>query len=163
MRPYILPLLILAACSNSDNSDKNAEPAKDGATIVDQNTMDSRLKEPDAVTVDHILISFGGAGTKATRSLEDAKKLASDILDQLRNGADWSQLKPKYSDDPGPDGRGGGPYSMLNSMERKRGNRGGMVPAFGNVGFKLNVGEIGVAGFDPRNSPYGWHIIKRVK
>jgi parvulin-like peptidyl-prolyl isomerase len=38
-----------------------------------------------------------------------------------------------------------------------------MVPAFGNVGFALNVGEIGIADFDPQTSPFGWHIIKRLK
>ena len=38
-----------------------------------------------------------------------------------------------------------------------------MVPAFGNVGFKLAVDEIGVADYDPTTSPYGWHVIKRVK
>ena len=43
--------------------------------------------------------------------------------------------------------------------------RQGMVAAFGNVGFALNVGEIGIADYDPTTmtSPYGWHIIKRVK
>ena len=35
-----------------------------------------------------------------------------------------------------------------------------MVPAFGNVGWRLEDGEFGVAGHDPRTSPYGWHIIK---
>lgn len=37
-----------------------------------------------------------------------------------------------------------------------------MVPAFGDVGFPLKVGEIGVSKYDPQNSPSGWHIIKRL-
>jgi parvulin-like peptidyl-prolyl isomerase len=41
-------------------------------------------------------------------------------------------------------------------------SRDKMVPAFGNVGFTLQVGEIGIADYDPATSPYGWHIIKRV-
>jgi parvulin-like peptidyl-prolyl isomerase len=41
--------------------------------------------------------------------------------------------------------------------------RGSMVPAFGNVGFKLNKGDIGIADYDPRTSPYGYHVIKRVE
>ena len=41
--------------------------------------------------------------------------------------------------------------------------RGGMVPAFGNVGFKLEIGEIGMSDFDKDTSPYGWHILKRLK
>ena len=113
--------------------------------------------------MDHILISYGGAKTKATRSLDDARKLAYELLDQLGEGVDWNALKPRYSDDPGPDGTGGGPYAMNNSMTRARGNRGGMVPAFGDVGFQLLVGEIAMADYDARKSPYGYHIIKRVK
>ena len=42
-------------------------------------------------------------------------------------------------------------------------SRTGMVPAFGDVGFKLAVGAIGVADYDPRTSPYGYHVIKRLQ
>jgi hypothetical protein len=38
-----------------------------------------------------------------------------------------------------------------------------MIPAFGNVGFALKVGEIGIASYDEQSSPYGWHIIKRLE
>ena len=38
-----------------------------------------------------------------------------------------------------------------------------MVAAFGDVGFKLDVGEVGMAPYDPAKSKYGWHIIKRLK
>jgi parvulin-like peptidyl-prolyl isomerase len=38
-----------------------------------------------------------------------------------------------------------------------------MVPAFGEVGFALAPGEIGMAPYDARKSPYGWHIIKRLE
>ena len=41
--------------------------------------------------------------------------------------------------------------------------RDGMVPAFGNVGFAVSPGNIGSADYDPAASPYGWHIIKRLK
>ncbi len=40
--------------------------------------------------------------------------------------------------------------------------RSAMVSAFGDVGFELNVGEIGLATFDADASPFGWHIIKRL-
>jgi len=48
-------------------------------------------------------------------------------------------------------------------------DRTAMVPAFGNVGWRLAVGEIGVAPYDgetrpeARQSPFGYHIIKRLK
>jgi parvulin-like peptidyl-prolyl isomerase len=38
-----------------------------------------------------------------------------------------------------------------------------MVQAFGDVGFPLELGGIGMAAFDPVKSKYGWHIIKRVE
>ena len=41
--------------------------------------------------------------------------------------------------------------------------RQGMVPAFGDVGFTLEVGGIGMAEFDEAASPFGWHIIRRIE
>jgi parvulin-like peptidyl-prolyl cis-trans isomerase-like protein len=40
--------------------------------------------------------------------------------------------------------------------------RAAMVPAFGDVGFALEVGEVGMAEYDDAASPFGWHIIKRI-
>lgn len=40
--------------------------------------------------------------------------------------------------------------------------RAAMVPAFGDVGFGLEVGEVGIAGYDEKTSPFGWHVIKRL-
>ena len=40
--------------------------------------------------------------------------------------------------------------------------RGAMVSAFGDVGFALAVGEVGLATFDAESSPFGWHVIKRL-
>ena len=41
--------------------------------------------------------------------------------------------------------------------------RESMVRAFGDVSFKLRVGDIRMAPYDPQTSPYGWHILKRLK
>ena len=38
-----------------------------------------------------------------------------------------------------------------------------MAPAFGDVGFKLEVGEVGLAEPNATTSPFGYHIIKRIK
>ncbi|MDA0667388.1 MAG: peptidylprolyl isomerase [Planctomycetota bacterium] len=40
--------------------------------------------------------------------------------------------------------------------------RAAMVAAFGDVGFSLAEGEVGIASFDEEKSPFGWHIIKRL-
>ena len=40
--------------------------------------------------------------------------------------------------------------------------RTGMAKAFGDVGFALEVDATGMADFEPADSPFGFHIIKRV-
>jgi parvulin-like peptidyl-prolyl isomerase len=120
--------------------------------------------EPDRIQVQHILVGYKGSvpGKNITRSAAEAKTLAYDLLEQARNGADFDDLVRRYTDDSPP-----GIYGMSNHGVRPAGRdeyaRDGMVPAFGNAGFPLQVGEIGIADYDPRNSPYGWHIVKRLK
>lgn len=41
--------------------------------------------------------------------------------------------------------------------------RAALVPAFGDVGFRLLPDEIGLAPHDERSSPFGWHVIKRLE
>lgn len=119
--------------------------------------------QPDHITVQHILIAFAGTGTQATRTKEEAKTLAYEIFDRAKKGEDYDALVTQYTDDSPP-----GIYSMSNidvqpAADGSEYPRQGMVPAFGNVGFVLQVGEIGIADYDPATSPYGWHIIKRIK
>jgi hypothetical protein len=87
--------------------------------------------------------------------------LAYQVLDMAKSGQDYDQLVVQYTDDQAP-----GIYKMSNSgvapLSADEYSRDGMVPAFGNVGFTLQVGEIGIADYNPATSPYGWHIIKRV-
>ncbi|HKE01496.1 MAG TPA: peptidylprolyl isomerase [Planctomycetota bacterium] len=115
---------------------------------------------PTRIKVAHVLISFAGAGTRATRSKDEAAALAAEIYQQAKSGVDFDQLM-KRSDDGG-----GGKYGMFTDAKaQKPGDyaRTGMVPAFGDIGFTLKLGEMGVAPFDPKKSPYGWHIIKRIE
>lgn len=106
------------------------------------------------VKVEHILIAFRGAPRiqGVTRSLEEAERLTARLLKQIQAGADFGALRKKYSDDPGP-----GIYPM------SKDNRQRMVPHFGNVAWRLKVGEVGVAPHDRQKSPFGFHIIKRVE
>ena len=115
------------------------------------------------VQVQHVLIAFQGSGTRATRSKADAEKLAAEVWQRAQNGEDFLALVKESTDDSPP-----GIYSMVSDVSKANPgqriyHRGGMVPAFGNVGWRLQVGEIGVAPFDPKASPYGWHIVKRLK
>src|SRR3954462_6213148 len=113
--------------------------------------------DPQHIQVAHVLIAFAGTGPEAPRSKADAEKLANDILARAKKGEDFTQLVKDHSDDTG-----GGGYGMANLGVRPAGGkyaRDQMVAAFGDVGFKLEVGGIGMSAFDPRTSPFGWHII----
>lgn len=113
----------------------------------------AKPEQPDAsIEVQHCLIAFQGSGTGASRSKEDAESLAHQLFLQAIGGADFDKLVKDHTDDSHP-----GIYGM-NGDTRK-----GMVQAFGDVGWRLKVGEIGLAPFDAKKSPFGWHLIKRIK
>lgn len=140
--PFAMGLL-LAACSG--------KPSMDGAIAE----LMQRPEHPDtAIAVQHVLIAFQGAPrvTGVTRSKDEAKALAERVWAEAVGGADFQALMRQHSNDSGP-----GEYPLTKA------GRAQMVPGFGDVGFRLRVGEIGVAPWDPQKSPYGWHVIKRVK
>ena len=145
---------------------KQAKAAKGGAvtegTKAAPGTMPVKPDvEPQHVQVQHILIAFAGSVPRATRPMEEAKKLAYEVLEKARNGEDFDALVKQYTDDSPP-----GIYGMAGiGVAAGAGEyaRDGMVPAFGNVGFAISPGNIGIADYDPQTSPFGWHIIKRLK
>ena len=147
----------LAACSD-------APPADPVAAMNDRIASTTARAEHDAerLTVRHILVSFNGAPkTEATRTFVEAEKFAAELLAKLDDGADFGDLMKKHSDDPGP-----GEYPMCaNSVMPPPGvtQRSGMVPAFGNVAWRLEVGEISVAPHHEKDSPFGWHVIQRTE
>src|SRR5881628_3682843 len=68
--------------------------------------------EPDHVVVQHVLIGFQGSvpGKNITRSKDEAKKLADEILQRARKGEDFDALVKQYTDDAPP-----GRYGMSNT------------------------------------------------
>src|SRR2546426_10951027 len=85
---------------------------------------------PQHVQVQHILIGFSGSvpGKAITRSKDEAKKLAYEILDRARKGEDFDELVRQYTDDspPGIYGMSGiGIAPQSGEFPRDR-----MVPAF---------------------------------
>ena len=117
----------------------------------------------DHIKLQHILISFAGKvpGKNITRSQDEARALAAEVLERARKGEDFDALVRTYTDDQAP-----GMYRLANKGVTPASgefSRDRMVPAFGKVGFSLQPGEIGMAEYDPVTSPYGWHIIKRLE
>ena len=105
------------------------------------------------VTASHVLVSYAGAPPAArqniTRTKDEAKRLAADIAERARKGADFARLVADYSDDP--------------STKPTHGNIGRFgkrhaLPAFGNVAFSLKPGELGIA-----ETGFGYHVILRTE
>jgi parvulin-like peptidyl-prolyl isomerase len=108
----------------------------------------------ERVELQHILIAFQGAPrmTRVTRSKDEAQALAQKVFAEAIGGGDFDALVKQYTDDSAP-----GIYPLTKA------GRAGLVKAFGDVGFRLKVGEIGVGPWHATASPFGWHIIKRLK
>lgn len=122
-----------------------------------------RKDEPDVVVVQHILIGFKKTvpGQRLERSKKEAQALAEELLARARSGEDFDAMVKEHTDDQYP-----GIYRLTNRdvplMPESR-ERGAMVANFGDVSFGLTVGEVGLAKYHPGNSPYGWHVIKRIE
>lgn len=124
-------------------------------------------KIPEGVIrVQHILIGFKGSvrGKDVQRTMAEAGQLAQELLAKAKEGADFDALVKENTDDSAP-----GIYVMADdgvdtmlSTEQVF-NRSGMAKSFGDVSFQLKVGEVGLAEYNVLNSPYGWHVIKRLE
>jgi hypothetical protein len=162
-------VLVLVACAaigcstsggaKNTSSEASATQTSGGAVTPPAAT------EPDRIQVQHVLVGFKGSvpGKPITRTQEEAKTLAYEILERAKQGESFDELVTKYTDDSPP-----GIYGMTNKgvpadASKNEFARTGMVGAFGDVGFKLAVGEVGIADYDPRTSPYGYHVIKRLR
>jgi len=143
--------LLLLGCSKKENSETQQAAAS--------------APEPERIEVQHILIAFQGSvpGKNVTRTASEAATLAEEILQRAQKGEDFDALVKEYTDDAFPDRYKMTNYGVPNNAGKEEYERRHMVPAFGDVGFKLKVGEVGLAQYDQSSSPYGWHVIKRLQ
>lgn len=189
VRPFLASLLALAACKPADNAPaKTAPPAPAPAlqpAPIPDDDMQGRQAVPDAkkpmlgpmpapiadmdaaikalmakpvlpvenVELQHVLIAFQGVPRVrgVTRSKDEAKALAQKVYADAIGGADFGELVKKYTNHSAP-----GIYRLVKSKPE-------MAQGFIDVGFRLRVGEIGVSPWEADASPFGWHIIKRLK
>jgi hypothetical protein len=101
----------------------------------------------------HILIAYKGAELApktVTRSKEDARKRAEEVLSKLQtNKGTFAELAGQYSDDPSKIAGG-----AIGNFERNA-----MPPAFSDATFGLDVGAMsGIV-----ETPRGFHIIQRTR
>ena len=163
-RLFCLSTVLGISFLGCESSEKKAivTPARKSEMDPDQKAPNG---EPAYVTVQHCLIGFRGSlpGKQIKRSREEARELATQLLAQLKEGANFDDIIVQYTDDSPP-----GIYKMANhgielKLSTKISRRDGMVAAFGDVGFPLQIGEYGLAAHEPQKSPFGWHIIKRIE
>lgn len=129
--------------------------------------MDALAARPEEkaaeIEVQHLLVAHKDAGIDGvSRDLKAAETRTAELFEAITKGADFDQLVRENTDDQHPGIYG---MTMAGAGDRSRNvyPRKGMVAAFGDVGWRLKVGEVGVAPYDARKSPYGFHIIKRLK
>jgi parvulin-like peptidyl-prolyl isomerase len=106
---------------------------------------EDRLTLPEQVRVRHVLLTWKPMGTQDDRGAIRAQM--EPILDRARAGEDFAALAREFSEDSATKGNGGDTGFFY---------RGTMVPAFEDVAFSLELGEIS----DPVNTVFGVHILK---
>lgn len=108
---------------------------------------------PTTIGASHVLVMHRRSERvppTITRTREEARTRAEDVLRRARAGEDFAGLARQYSDEPGAATSGG----SLNTFRR-----GAMVPAFEQAAFALAVGQIS----DIVETDFGFHVIKRTQ
>ena len=152
---------VTVAPPEATTPDTAAAPAREAT-----NTMPvAPATPPDHIEVQHVLIGFQGSipGKTITRTKAEAEQLAQEVLGKARAGENMDALVQQYTDDQYP-----GVYDLSNTgitPDKSKGEygRGEMVKGFSDAAFGLSVGNVGISNYDASNSPFGWHIIKRLR
>jgi len=106
-----------------------------------------RFKQPELVSVRHILVTVKQAEGQPGLSDEEAKARVAKVQEELKAGAKFEDLAKKYSDDPGSKDNGG-LYADADPA--------GWVPEFGAAARKQPMGQVG----EPVKTQYGYHLMK---
>jgi peptidyl-prolyl cis-trans isomerase NIMA-interacting 1 len=110
-------------------------------------------KEPTEIGARHILVMHVDSKSKpetVTRSKEQARARAEEILGKLRAGTAFEALVKEYTDEPGGAERNGD----LGVFDRAA-----MVKGFADAAFALKVGEVS----NVVETQFGFHIIRRTE
>ncbi len=139
--------LMLKSADLSEAKPEPVPPAASGTTEV----ASVAAAVSDKVSASHILLAYKGAErSEATRSDEEAEKLAEELLERLKKGEDFGKIASENSDCPSGKSASG----SLGEF-----GRGMMAKEFEDAAYALEIGKIsGVV-----KSPFGYHIIRRDK
>lgn len=182
----VLPVLLVTACGPSPGSNWNAPPPPvvSTAALALRSEAAALLAQPELdlpeVTVQHILVAVRNKGPfadKKSLSHLEAEEIAAQLLTKARQGEDFRLLVLKNSYDHIQSETEPGVYRLLRpddpatspterpklDPEKPEFYRDQMTRWFWMAAWRLKVGEIGVIEKSGENSPYGFHIIKRLK
>ncbi len=159
----LLTAFLLAGCpSDPGAKDAQSDPAAPGQAeqkADEAAAAKSEEKAPDPLQTDllagsHILIPYKGAmraDAAITRTKEEAKKLAEDLLAKLKKKpGDFETLAKENSSCP----------SAQNGGDLGNWQKGRMVPEFDQAIGKLKVGEISPEVVE---TSFGFHVMRRNK
>lgn len=114
---------------------------------------DGTASAPSRVAARHVLVMHRGserAPEGITRTREEARTRAEEVLRRARAGEDFADLARHFSDEPGASTSGG---------DLGQFGHGQMVPPFERAAFALAVGAIS----DIVETDFGFHVIKRTQ
>ena len=111
--------------------------------IINENLTDEKLLKRYNLFIKNFV---GNEEIKTSHILVSNEETAEAILVELAGGLDFSQAAKTYS--KGPSASQGGDLGFITIDQ--------VVPEFGAVVFKMEIGEIS----EPVKSQFGWHIIK---
>jgi hypothetical protein len=120
------------------------------------------------VKVQHILIGryFSDPdGKKRRLTALEAEELAAEVYAKAKTGESFDALVRTHTYDDAS-GEEPGAYVMVadkNEATQSQPSRDGMIPAFGDAAWRLEVGEVGVILYDRGRSFYGYHIMLRLE
>ncbi len=181
IRTAFILILLAATIIGCSEPRSSSETSKKSSTVNDFYLEEPESdEEPNVVTVQHFLIAFKDSRPQdkdprnpqqeddVTRSLEEAEVLARKLFEEAKTSDDFDGMVKKYTNDSHP-----GIYKIVNygisgridTFDESENvfERVGLATAFGDVSFQLEVGEVGLAEYDQKKSPFGYHIIKRLK
>ena len=120
---------------------KTTLPAADVQRAYNDNI--AQYQTPEQIRASHILIKTEG------KNEADVRKVAEDVLKQVKAGGDFAALATKFSEDEGSKATGG---------DLDYFGRGRMVPEFETAAFATAPGQV----TDLVKTQFGFHIIKVV-
>ncbi|MCL1843722.1 MAG: peptidylprolyl isomerase [Defluviitaleaceae bacterium] len=104
--------------------------------------VDALLEDLELLGAQHILLQPGNFETE-----EEAEALAHEIMERIRAGEDFNELRATYGQDPGQPPQG---YTFA---------AGVMVDEFYEMTKSIEIGEIS----EVFRAPHGFHIVRRVE